>query len=104
MEQEKPHWEGKHYAFFQNRECEYFPCHAGVPEEDFNCLFCYCPLYTLGERCGGQFTYTERGIKSCVGCAFPHVREHYDAVLARFPELAELARRNSDGDRVKENK
>ena len=96
--------ETRHYAFFQNRECERFPCHAGVAEEDFNCLFCYCPLYTLGERCGGQFTYTERGIKSCVGCAFPHVREHYDAVLARFPELAELARRNSDGDRVKENK
>ena len=94
----------RRYAFFQNRDCERFPCYSGVPEADFNCLFCYCPLYTLGERCGGQFTYTERGIKSCVGCAFPHVREHYDAVLARFPELAELARRNSDGDRVKENK
>lgn len=94
----------RRYAFFQNRDCERFPCHSGVPEADFNCLFCYCPLYTLGERCGGQFTYTERGIKSCAGCAFPHVREHYDAVLARFPELAELARRNSDGDRVKENK
>ena len=23
----KPRWEGKHYSFFQNTECEYFPCH-----------------------------------------------------------------------------
>ena len=36
---------GKHYTWFQNRECEYFPCHKGVREEEFNCLFCYCPLY-----------------------------------------------------------
>ena len=21
---EKPYWEGKHYAFFSNKECEYF--------------------------------------------------------------------------------
>ncbi len=34
---------GKHYTWFQNRECEYFPCHKGVREEEFNCLFCYCP-------------------------------------------------------------
>ena len=28
------------YQFIQNRACEYFPCHKGVAEEDFNCLFC----------------------------------------------------------------
>ncbi len=44
--------QNKHYNFFQNKECEYFPCHKGVKEEDFNCLFCYCPLYTLGKHCG----------------------------------------------------
>ena len=27
-------------SFFQNRECRYFPCHTGVPEKEFNCLFC----------------------------------------------------------------
>lgn len=86
---------GCHYMFFQNRECEMFPCHSGVPEEMFNCLFCYCPLYTLGEACGGGFTYTEKGIKNCSACTFPHRRENYDAVLARFPELAELARRHN---------
>ena len=40
---------GRNYSFMQNRDCEYFPCHAGVSEEDFNCLFCYCPLYALGK-------------------------------------------------------
>ena len=29
----------EHYRFFQNRECEYFPCHQGIDPEDFNCLF-----------------------------------------------------------------
>ena len=40
--------------FFQNRECPHFPCHRGIAAEEFNCLFCYCPLYTLGKRCGGE--------------------------------------------------
>ena len=87
---------GRHYACFQNRDCEMFPCHTGVPEERFNCLFCYCPLYTLGEACGGGFTYTQKGIKNCSACTFPHRRENYDAVLARFPELAELARQRGN--------
>ena len=85
------------YAFFQNRTCEKFPCHKGVPEADFNCLFCYCPLYALGDRCGGSFHYTEKGNKSCVKCNFPHVRANYDKVLARYPELAALAGRTDDG-------
>ena len=83
----------KHHTFFQNRDCEYFPCHKGVAEADFNCLFCFCPLYTLGEGCGGNCEYTEKGVKSCVNCSFPHERDHYGAVLARFPELAALAGR-----------
>ncbi len=84
-------------AFFQNRACKAFPCHRGVPEAEFNCLFCYCPLYALGEKCGGNFHYTETGIKSCVDCAFPHARANYDRVLARYPELAALAKREDDG-------
>ena len=86
----------KHYPFFQNRECEYFPCHSGVQEQDFNCLFCYCPLYALREKCGGNFEYTEKGVKSCVNCAFPHRRESYAAIVKRFPELAALASREED--------
>ena len=83
----------KAYAFFQNRACEKFPCHGGIPEEDFNCLFCYCPLYALGDRCGGHFHYTEKGNKSCIDCNFPHRRENYDRILARYPEIAALSAR-----------
>ncbi len=78
-------------GFFQNRACPHFPCHSGVPEEDFNCLFCYCPLYALGEGCGGACRYTEKGLKSCADCAFPHRRENYEKLLVRYPELAALA-------------
>ena len=81
----------KHYSFFQNRDCKFFPRHEGVPEEDFNCLFCYCPLYALGEDCGGGYVYTEKGVKSCEHCAFPHRRENYGQLLKRFGELAALA-------------
>ena len=78
--------------FVQNRDCEFYPCHKGVPEEEFNCLFCYCPLYTLGPTCGGAWHYLENGVKSCMDCSFPHRRENFSAVTARFPELAALAR------------
>ena len=27
MAEEKAYWEGKHFAFFTNKECEYYPCH-----------------------------------------------------------------------------
>ena len=83
-----------HYAFFQNRECERFPCHTGVAEEDFNCLFCYCPLYTLGSRCGGNFKYLENGVKDCSNCLLPHGRGSYSYVISKFPELMELAKKN----------
>ena len=51
------------FDFLSNRACEYFPCHKGVADEDFNCLFCYCPLYLLGDECGGNFEYLPNGIK-----------------------------------------
>ena len=85
--------EGGDQRFFQNRGCPFFPCHTGVAEKDFNCLFCYCPLYALGESCGGSFRYTASGVKSCENCAFPHLRENYDRVLARWPEIAALTKR-----------
>jgi len=79
--------------FFQNRDCAYFPCHQGVPEADFNCLFCYCPLYALGKRCGGKAVYLENGVKSCMECAFPHRRENYDRVIGRFQDIVEAVAR-----------
>ena len=81
------------YAFFQNRECEYFPCHRGVEKQNFNCLFCYCPLYCLGDRCGGSFTYLPNGIKDCSGCVKPHRRENYDQIMEKMAQVMELAKR-----------
>ena len=63
----------EYYKFFQNKKCEYFPCHKGIPEEDFNCLFYYCPLYPLGKSCGGILhldTGTHANLKQlCNTCA-----------------------------------
>ena len=78
--------------FFANRECPYFPCHPKADPESFNCLFCYCPLYALGEKCGGNFRWTETGIKDCTDCLVPHSAGGYDHVIRKFPEIAELAK------------
>ena len=53
------------YKFIHHKECEFFPCHEMKNLEDFNCMFCYCPLYMMGEECGGNFKYTPHGIKDC---------------------------------------
>ena len=82
-----------HYDFFQNKECEYFPCHPGADPEAFSCLFCYCPLYALGSRCGGQFTYTETGIKNCTDCLRPHRRENYQDILKQLRLVMEMAKK-----------
>ncbi len=83
----------EHYRFFQNRECEYFPCHQGIDPEDINCLFCYCPLYALGKRCGGKFEYSPKGIKMCTDCVFPHRAENYPLIIERYREIADVVRR-----------
>lgn len=84
------------YSFFQNRECEYFPCHKVKDDATFNCLFCYCPLYALGDQCGGNFSYTENDIKDCSGCILPHSLQGYEYVLSKFSEIAELAKQNHE--------
>ena len=85
------------YKYFKNTDCKYFPCHKGL-SDDFNCLFCYCPLYTLGKSCGGNCdcpmysmpncpgskTYIEKNgkkIKVCTDCTFPHRPENYDKII-----------------------
>ena len=91
--------EKQNYRFMQNRQCEYFPCHEGIAEENFNCLFCFCPLYPLGKKCGGNCVYTEQGRKSCARCSVPHHRESYAAIVSRYTEIAAVAAR-MDGESV----
>jgi len=70
--------------FFNNANCEYFPCHVQPAPTLFNCLFCYCPLYALGAECGGIFEYHETGLKMCQDCHLPHMPDFYDFVLEKF--------------------
>lgn len=74
------------YRFFENRACKYFPCHKG--QKDFNCLFCYCPMYRF-EDCLGKPEYKEKNgkkIKICTNCNFPHQPEHYEQVVQFLKE------------------
>ncbi|MCR5468380.1 MAG: cysteine-rich small domain-containing protein [Lachnospiraceae bacterium] len=73
--------------FFCNRECEYFPCHPTKDTEDFNCMFCFCPLYRFDD-CPGNKKYIMTGdgkkIKDCSECLFPHREKNYDAIMERL--------------------
>ena len=79
-------------TFFQNKNCAYFPCHKVDSAEDFNCLFCYCPLYALGKDCGGNYTYTKDGVKDCSACVLPHKGGGYQRICAHLPQLIDLAK------------
>lgn len=67
----------QHYMGFSHRQCEFFPCHNlsefRSPEE-FNCLFCTCPLYWL--ECPGTYeliTDADGTLrKDCSPCNLPH--------------------------------
>ena len=83
----------ENYKFFQNTKCEYFPCHKCGESENFNCLFCYCPLYALGENCGGNFSYTEQGIKDCSGCLRPHRKDAFDSIMQKMGDVMDLAKK-----------
>ena len=84
------------YDFFQHTQCEYFPCHQGADPETFSCIFCYCPLYCLGDACGGSFKYTEEGIKDCSGCLKPHRRENYAAICEKMNLVLALTKKQRE--------
>lgn len=83
----------ENFKFFQHGKCEFFPCHKTSNEETFNCLFCYCPLYALGDKCGGNFKYTDNGIKDCSDCLVPHSPKGYDYIISKYSEIMELAKK-----------
>lgn len=88
--------ETENYKFFQHKNCEFFPCHAKANPETFNCLFCYCPLYALGDKCGGAFKYTDNGFKDCTNCLLPHIPKNYDYIMSKYGEIMELAKKRED--------
>lgn len=68
-------------TFFTNKACRYYPCHDLT---EINCLFCYCPLYSL-PRCPGTYhvvtTKDGRRVKSCIDCTFPHRKENIPEIF-----------------------
>lgn len=58
------------YKFYNNKGCHYLPCHKVNNVDEFNCMFCYCPLYFFDE-CGGNYK-DKSGIKDCSDCLIPH--------------------------------
>ncbi|SMB96167.1 Zn-finger-like domain-containing protein [Desulfonispora thiosulfatigenes DSM 11270] len=82
------------YKFFQNNKCEYFPCHKIDNQKEFNCLFCYCPLYALKDKCGGNFIYT-KGIKDCSKCSIPHVDNGYEHIMSKIGQIIKLASKDN---------
>ena len=75
---------------FSNKSCKYYPCHKVEDAENFNCLFCYCPLYALGDKCGGKFRYTDEGIKDCTNCTIPHGDGGYEHVMEHIREITDM--------------
>ncbi|MGN0671715.1 MAG: cysteine-rich small domain-containing protein [Anaerovoracaceae bacterium] len=82
----------ENFKYFRHESCEFFPCHKTDNADEFNCLFCYCPLYALGEECGGNFIYLENGVKDCSDCRIPHSRGGYDYIMKNYSRLIELIR------------
>ena len=74
------------YKFFNNRACKYFPCHETQKPDELNCLFCFCPLYAMDDKCGGIFEYTKKGVKVCMNCSWPHNPESYSLIMDKLKE------------------
>lgn len=84
----------QNYKFFNHKDCEYFPCHKTNDPDNFNCLFCYCPLYALKDKCGGNFRYTDNGIKDCSNCTLPHRRDNYDYIIRKFKDIINITKKD----------
>ena len=73
------------HKLFTNKKCVYFPCHAAPADGEFNCLFCYCPLYGY-DNCPGNpmYVWSEEKqvfIKDCQLCTYVHEgKESWDRV------------------------
>lgn len=80
------------YKFFCNRDCAYYPCHNTDAKDNFNCLFCYCPLYPFKD-CGGEYQILKSGVKDCSQCLIPH----YD-----YDYIIEMIKKTNNNMKLKE--
>lgn len=87
------------FKFFRNDKCKYFPCHKGIDPEEFNCLFCYCPLNSLID-CGGHYRVTSDGKKDCSLCTYPHEAKNYGQVVSKVKRLLDKRKFPEDGEEI----
>jgi len=73
----------------QNKNCEFLPCHKGIPEDEFNCLFCFCPLYILKDKCGGDYTRINNK-KNCSLCGRPHKKDGYEFIMSKLDKSVKM--------------
>jgi Zn-finger protein len=69
------------FQFFENKNCEYYPCHK-TDLKEINCLFCFCPMYYA--ICLGDPRYVNVNgslIKDCSDCDYPHRPENYNTLV-----------------------
>lgn len=71
--------------YFENRSCEYYPCHN---LDSMNCLFCYCPMYNYSDCPGDNYYKDKNGkkVKVCTNCTFPHQPDNYDYIIQFLKE------------------
>ena len=82
------------FHYFRNEDCRYFPCHDTVPREEFNCLFCYCPLMFIDD-CKGNYTLLENGFKDCSNCTRNHDKDSWKFIVARLREHMSIEKKFS---------
>lgn len=67
--------------------CQYFPCHSGIPDNEFDCRFCYCPFY---EECSARSNFVFGGywlplpdngrVFACEKCIVAHIKKNADFI------------------------
>jgi Zn-finger protein len=45
----------------------------------------------LKDKCGGNFTYTDKGIKDCSDCTIPHDEGGYEYIMSKIGKVIEIA-------------
>jgi len=94
------------FHFFQNTQCRYFPCHGkkrgtgSVPIEDFNCMFCHCPLFFI--NCGIKVPML-KGFKDCSTCTRIHDKDGWKFVMARLRDHIQVKVKFSRIDIIGQN-
>ncbi len=73
------------YEFYQHKECKFFPCHDVDNIENFNCKWCYCPLYFV-KKCVGNYKMNDNGVKDCSDCKIPHYADMKELVGEKIKE------------------